>query len=110
MNLTDVQDQAIQARMALIVGAETFDRLFAGVRFDEVDGDLLFVYAKDENCAAQIEDTYALYFDNCDRHLETRYRNSARLAEGSSVAACMLSHGTSAFLPPPMQTLSAFRS
>jgi hypothetical protein len=45
--------------MALIVGAKTFDRLFAGVRFDEVDGDLLFVYAKDENCAAQIEDTYA---------------------------------------------------
>ena len=47
--------------MALIVGAKTFDRLFAGVRFDEVDGDLLFVYAKDENCAAQIEDTYALH-------------------------------------------------
>jgi hypothetical protein len=61
MNLTDVQDQAIQARMALIVGAKTFDRLFAGVRFDEVDGDLLFVYAKDENCAAEIEDTYALH-------------------------------------------------
>jgi hypothetical protein len=47
--------------MALIVGAKTFDRLFAGVRFDEVGGDLLFVYAKDENCAAQIEDTYALH-------------------------------------------------
>ena len=61
MNLTDVQDQAIQPRMALIVGAKTFDRLFAGVRFDEVGGDLLFVYAKDENCAAQIEDTYALH-------------------------------------------------
>jgi hypothetical protein len=61
MNLTDVQDQAIQARLALILGAKTFDRLFAGVRFDEVDGGLLFVYARDENCAAQIEDTYALH-------------------------------------------------
>jgi hypothetical protein len=32
MNITLVQDQAIQARMALIVGAKTFDRLFAGIR------------------------------------------------------------------------------
>lgn len=37
MHLTPVQDQAIAARMALIVGATTFDRLFASVRFDEVD-------------------------------------------------------------------------
>ena len=34
--------------MALIVGGITFDRLFTGVRFDELDGDLLYVYAKDE--------------------------------------------------------------
>jgi hypothetical protein len=61
MHLTEVQDEAIQARMALIVGAKTFDRFFAGVRFDEVDGDLLFVYAKNENCTAQIEDNYALH-------------------------------------------------
>jgi hypothetical protein len=61
MHLTEVQDQAIQACMAFIVGSNTFDRLFAGVRFDEVDGDLLFVYAKDENCAAQIEDNYTLH-------------------------------------------------
>ena len=33
MNLTPVQDQAIAARMALVVGGATFDRLFAGVRF-----------------------------------------------------------------------------
>ena len=37
MQLTEVQDQAIQAKMALIVGANTFDRMFAGVRFDEID-------------------------------------------------------------------------
>jgi hypothetical protein len=39
MHLSPVQDHATAARMALIVGAGTFDRLFAGVRFDEVDGD-----------------------------------------------------------------------
>jgi hypothetical protein len=43
MKLDSVQDQAIQARMALIVGAKTFDRLFAGIRFDELDGYLLYL-------------------------------------------------------------------
>ena len=61
MIVTLVQDQAIAARMALIVGSTTFDRLFAGVRFDEVDGDILFVYAKDEATAAKIEDTFSLH-------------------------------------------------
>jgi hypothetical protein len=45
MQITEVQDQAIQARMAFIVGAKTFDRLFAGIRFDEADGPLLYAYA-----------------------------------------------------------------
>ena len=61
MQLTQVQDQAIQARMALIVGANTFDRLFAGIRFDELDGPLLYVYAKNEQTAAEIEDNYTLH-------------------------------------------------
>jgi hypothetical protein len=61
MHLTSVEDQAITARMALIVGGATFDRLFAGIRFDELDGDLLYVYAKDEEAAAEIEDTFALH-------------------------------------------------
>jgi hypothetical protein len=61
MQLTEVQDQAIQARMALIVGARTFDRLFAGARFDEADGDILFVYAKDEDTADKIEDKFVLH-------------------------------------------------
>jgi hypothetical protein len=59
--LIPVQDQAIAARMALIVGSATFDRLFARVHFDEVDGDILFVYAKDEEAAAEIEDSFALH-------------------------------------------------
>jgi hypothetical protein len=60
MKLTTVEDHAIQAHMALIVGANTFDRLFAGIRFDETDGPLLYVYAKDEEIAAEIEDTFSL--------------------------------------------------
>jgi hypothetical protein len=47
--------------MALIVGGSTFDRLFSGIRFDEIDGDVLFAYAKDEESAAEIEDTFALH-------------------------------------------------
>jgi hypothetical protein len=61
MKLDTIQDQAIQARMALIVGADTFDRLFSGIRFDELDGYLLYVFARDEDCAAQIEDEFSLH-------------------------------------------------
>jgi hypothetical protein len=61
MRLTSLQDQAITARMALIVGGTTFDRLFSGVRFDEVDGDILYVYAKNEETAAEMEDNFALH-------------------------------------------------
>jgi hypothetical protein len=60
MNLTEVQDHAIQARMALIVGAKTYDRLFAGVRFDELDGDILFVYASEQR-ADEIEDKFSMH-------------------------------------------------
>jgi hypothetical protein len=61
VKLTPVQDHAIAARMALIVGGITFDRLFAGVRFDEVEGDILFAYAKDEQTAAEMEDNFAIH-------------------------------------------------
>jgi hypothetical protein len=61
MKLSLVQDQAIAARMALIVGADNFDRLFRGVQFEEVDGDILFAYAADEYRAAEIEDNFALH-------------------------------------------------
>jgi len=60
MNLTDIQDFAIQARVAAIVGATEFDRVFAGVRFAEVEGPLLYVYAQDEATAATIEDDFSL--------------------------------------------------
>ena len=60
MHITEIQNLAIQARMALMVGAETFDRLFAGIRFAEAEGGLLYVYARDEETAADIEDDHAL--------------------------------------------------
>ena len=47
--------------MALIVGAKEFDRLFSGAEFSEVDGDILFVSAQDEDRAAEMEDSYALH-------------------------------------------------
>jgi hypothetical protein len=59
MNLTDIQNNAIQARVAAALGASEFDRVFAGVRFAEVDGPLLYVYAKDDGSAAEIEDDFA---------------------------------------------------
>lgn len=61
MIVTEVQDQAIAARMALIVGADRFDRLFRAVRFYEVDSDILYVYARDEDAAAEMEDEFALH-------------------------------------------------
>lgn len=60
MELTEIEDYAIQARMAAVVGASEFDRVFSGIRFAEVDGPLLYVYARDEHIAAEIEDDFAL--------------------------------------------------
>ncbi len=61
MQLSVVQQQAIEARMALIVGAEQYDRLFLGFQCTELEGDILFVDALDEDCAAEIEDRFSLH-------------------------------------------------
>jgi hypothetical protein len=60
MELSLIQDYAIQARLAAIIGAEVFDRVFAGIRFAETDRTLLYIYAKDEESAAEIEDDFSL--------------------------------------------------
>ncbi|WP_247328632.1 hypothetical protein [Bradyrhizobium sp. 141] len=60
MELSDIQDFAIQARLAAVLGASEFDRVFTGVRFAEIEGPLLYVYAKDEAAAAAIEEDFAL--------------------------------------------------
>jgi hypothetical protein len=43
-----------------VLVAIVFDRVFAGVKFAETDGPLLYVYAKDEQSAAEIEDDFWL--------------------------------------------------
>jgi hypothetical protein len=60
MELSIVQDYAIQARVAAVIGATVFDRVFAGIRFAEADGPLLYVYARDEESSAEIEDDFSL--------------------------------------------------
>jgi hypothetical protein len=61
MRLSLVQEQAITARIALVVGAKEFDRLFQGVQFSEADGDILFCFALNEEFAAEMDDKYALH-------------------------------------------------
>jgi hypothetical protein len=47
MKLTEIQ-QAIQARISLIVGAENYDRLFLGSEFSEVEKGFLYCFAQFE--------------------------------------------------------------
>lgn len=60
LKLSVIQDYAIQARVAAVIGATVFDRVFSGVRFAETDGPLLYVYARDEQSSAEIEDDFSL--------------------------------------------------
>ena len=59
MKLTTIQDQAIQARMAGLVGADVFDRLFIGIHFDEMYDTMLYAFVEDEAKAAEIEDEFS---------------------------------------------------
>ena len=61
MHLTNTQSLAITARMAELVGADTFDRLFAGVEFRETDGDILFAYAQGGERAYEMEDDFGFF-------------------------------------------------
>jgi hypothetical protein len=69
MKLIEVQQQAIQARMAQIVGAENFDRLFAGVVFSEVADRILYAFAPTEGLAADIEERFALHLSIVTRQI-----------------------------------------
>ena len=46
--------------MAMIVGAEEFDRLFLGVQFGEIEGDILYVYCPEAQSAEEMEEKYSL--------------------------------------------------
>ncbi len=47
--------------MNLIMGVTTYDRLFLGANFDEVADNILYVFARTEELAAEIEENYALH-------------------------------------------------
>lgn len=59
MEVTSIQNYAIQARVAAVLCATVFDRVFAGIGFAETDGPLLYVCVRDEQAAAEIEDDFA---------------------------------------------------
>ncbi|MBI3699158.1 MAG: hypothetical protein HY242_01755 [Afipia sp.] len=56
-----VQAQAISARIALVVGAENYDRFFAGVEFSEVKDKILYVFAPTEEIASEVEAAFSLH-------------------------------------------------
>ncbi len=60
------------ARIALTVGAKEFDRLFLGVEFAEVDGDILYALALDEDLAAELEEKYATHIASIASHILKR--------------------------------------
>ena len=65
MELTQTQDYAIQAEHGRRYSAPASSiACFAGIRFAEVDGPLQYVYAKDEDTAAEIEDDFALLIED----------------------------------------------
>lgn len=61
MRITLIEEQAITARMAMVVGAEEFDRLFLGVQFGEIEGDILYAYCPDAELAEEMEEKYSLH-------------------------------------------------
>lgn len=61
MRISLVEEQAITARMAMVVGAEEFDRLFLGVQFGGIEGDILYAYCPDAELAEEMEEKYSLH-------------------------------------------------
>ncbi|EGP07357.1 hypothetical protein CSIRO_3089 [Bradyrhizobiaceae bacterium SG-6C] len=61
MRISLIEEQAITARMAMVVGAEEFDRLFLGIQFGEVEGNILYAYCPDPESAEEIEERFSLH-------------------------------------------------
>jgi hypothetical protein len=59
---TLAQQQAIEARMNMIAGAEDYDRLFLGLEIGEVHDGILYVFVKCPKIAAELEAKYSLQF------------------------------------------------
>jgi hypothetical protein len=84
MQLTPVEDQAITARMALIVGGATFDRLFDGVRFDEAWGYSVRLRQGRGDRGRNGGRFCSAHLDYCNENTEARGRHRAGFAETSS--------------------------
>jgi chromosomal replication initiation ATPase DnaA len=69
MKVGHAWDQAILAVLSSTVSGKTFDRLFKGASVDAIDGDVLYVSARNEDCAAEIEDRFALHIANIATHV-----------------------------------------
>ncbi|CAN5509247.1 hypothetical protein BH10PSE11_BH10PSE11_13840 [soil metagenome] len=72
MRISLIEEQAITARMAMIVGAQEFDRLFLGVQFGEIEGDILYAYCPEPESAEEMEEKYALHISIVASHILQR--------------------------------------
>jgi hypothetical protein len=59
MHPTRNQQLAIRAMLNALIGSREFDRLCLGMQVERVDGDILYVFVPDEDCAAKIEAKYS---------------------------------------------------
>jgi hypothetical protein len=68
---------AIQAEVAKVIGAKVFNGIFARARFAETDRPLLYVYARNQDCAAEIEDDLSLLIANIASKVLKHYNELA---------------------------------
>jgi len=59
----------------MIVGAENYDRLFLGAFFSEVEDSILYVFARTEELAAEIELPAVRHFSAVYTGVPSRFRN-----------------------------------
>jgi hypothetical protein len=69
MKVGHAWDRAIMAVLSSTVSGRTFDRLFAGASVDAIDGDVLYVSARNDDCAAEIENRFASHIANIATHV-----------------------------------------
>ena len=56
---TEVQQFAVQAKLNMALGKETFDRLFLGMEIDAVSDGVMKIWVRSEHCALDIQTNHA---------------------------------------------------
>lgn len=56
---TEAQQFAVQAKLNMALGKETFDRLFLGMEIDGVSDGVMKIWARSEHCAVDIQANHA---------------------------------------------------